>query len=155
MEQPENFDEKQKPTVAVTLFRWFVTNTILPLLPLFFVWFALRLSNQSVDWTKSTDLLFFTVMLTLSALVDISSTIKTLQTDLVWNVMYYGMVIGLVLSTGFYGLLLYNVNGPSADEPTSLMFRQNLHPWVIAMALFFVVASTFCRYLVAKVECKA
>ena len=152
MSDKDLLDTTGATSIFVTFFRWFVLNVIIPLFPLFFVWFLLRLSNKSLDWTKSTDLLFFTVFLTISAIGDISSTIKTLQSDLFWNIMFYGMIIGLLSSMGFYGLLVYNLNSTNPDSIESVTFRRNLFPYVVWMVIIFIFASSVCKYFVAKVE---
>lgn len=144
----------ERPTAAVSFFRWLMLNIVMPLIPLFFVWFLLKLNNKTMDWAKSTDLLFFSVVLTLSAIGDITTSIRTLQTDLFWNFMLYGMIIGLVVSAGFYGLLVYNLNLPSPDAQALESFRNNLFPYTVGMTALFIVASTATKYFVARVECR-
>ena len=147
-------EKREKPTVAVAFFRWFILNVFAPLLPLFLVWFLLKMNNKSMDWTKSTDLLFFSVILTLSAIGEISAAIKTLQTDLTWNIIYYGMFIILLTSMAFYGFLTYNLNLSNSISLESIRFRNNLFPYVLLMTILSILSSAACKFFVARVEDK-
>jgi formate/nitrite transporter FocA (FNT family) len=83
---------------------------------------------------------------------DIYNTIKTMQTDILWNILFFGNFIGLIVLLFFYGVLLYNVNSPDAESVASVSFRSHVNSttfWLSFAAAFWGCMS---RFFVARVE---
>ncbi len=155
VDPPLNAEEESKGvSIAVNLLGWTMVNVVLPLLPLAIVWILFHLKNQPVDWSKSTDLLFLIVVLTVTSLSDIVNTKKDMQKDLLWSMMFWVTLLGLLVSAVFYGVLLYTVNDSQIDK-SDVSLRQGLHQGGIWLAIVYIPASALCRFFVAKVQGRA
>ncbi len=141
-----------KSNVSVIMLRWFFLNLVFPLLPVGVIALLLTFGKQDINWSQFTDFLFFSVILTVSALNDLISVQDSWKDDVLWNTMFLGNILGMLTSALLYGAQLYVIHGLSNNHDFVPIFRNSIHPFSIVLAICCAAAGLICKYFTARTE---
>ena len=133
------------------ILRWIKYNLIFALLPLgvsiFFRTLLNKLSLESLS--NSPELLFFSIMVSATALDDISE-LKKINTRLDFTIKLFGsaLLFGAIWSAILYGTFLYD----SLAIKTELSIRNSLFKISIYMGIALFILSTSVQIILGKIE---
>ena len=142
----------KKQKLAKRLVRWLLYNTIFALLPLGLSVLLRALAGKlSIEaLTSSPDILFFALMISATAMGDMSETAAPLGWDITFTILGSALLLGAVTSAILYGSLLYD----SIVIPGSADFRERLL-WVsIGLGVIMFILGTVVEVLIGKIEGK-
>jgi hypothetical protein len=107
-----------------------------------------KLTTQDV--ATSPEILFFTLMVSASALRDLNEVAGSVGWTLSFRILETMLFSGALFSAIFYGALLYG----SIVGPESLIFQLRLLPVSISLAVWFFLLSTIVEAVVGRRESK-
>jgi hypothetical protein len=132
------------------LVRWFTYNLIFALLPLcaavLLRALAGKLSTDAI--ANSPEILFFAIMVSATAMGDLSEVTAPIDRDLILKVLQAILLIGAIWAAVLYGTLLYD----SIIGPGSPSFRLGLLQVSAGLAVSLFLFSTVTQVLLGKIE---
>ncbi len=137
--------------MAKKLIRWFTYNLIFALLPLgaSLCVRALLYGNLTTDVLANTpEILFFSLMVSATAMGDLSEIAKPLGWDNLFRIFWFVLFFGAIWSAFLYGIYIYD----SISGPGSIEFRKRLLSFSMGLSIVFVIFSTTVEVLIAKIE---
>ncbi len=134
------------------LVRWFTYNVVFALLPLgaalLLRALAGKLTTEAV--ANSPEILFFALMVSATAMGDLSEIAAPLGWDLTFRILGSALLIGAVFSSILYGSLLYD----SVIGPGSAAFRSRLLTVSIVLAVVLFIVCALVEILLGRIEVK-
>ncbi len=140
----------KRSLVGNKLFRWVMFNLILGLFPLgttVFVHFLTGKLTYSV-LVNSPEILFLALTVTATALRDLYESAPFLGKEMLYNVLFSGLLLGLILSAVFYGLFILD----SVYNPGSLGLRSALLKYSVLLTILLCFCSGITVVLLSKIE---
>lgn len=136
--------------MASRILRWFFMNVVFALIPLCasisIHSFAGKLQGSS--WGFCPELLFFSVMLSVTALGDLTDTARGVGNDWLFVLACGVLALSAVWSALMYGVYLYaNISGP-VPQP----FQGSLFTMSVCIAISVFILSAFAEILVSRIR---
>jgi hypothetical protein len=138
--------------VGNKLFRWIVFNLVLALFPLGATLFVHSLTGK-LTYTvlvNSPEILFLALTVSATALRDLYESAPFLRKEMIYNVLYYALFLGLIMSAVFYGLFILD----SIINPDTPGLRAALLKYSIALTLLLSSCSAITVVLLSRIEAK-
>lgn len=131
------------------LIRWITYNFAFALLPLVVasIMHSLNGTLTTQFFANSPEILFFALMVSATALGDLSEVRVSIGKDLLLQVSSSCLLLGTVVSAILYGALLHD----SIVGPNSVSFQGNLLNLAIIVAVMSFVASTTVEVLLGRI----
>ena len=136
--------------MAKRLVRWFTYTIFFALLPLgisiLIRSFTGNISLRSI--ANSPEFLFFSLMVTATALGDLSETFRNSLRTLTFDILRSGLLLGAVFSAILYGSFIYDsITNPEIDQ-----FRIQLFGLTKWLAIVFGIVSTIAEAWIGRME---
>lgn len=138
--------------MANKLLRWVVFNLILALFPLGATLFIHSLTgrlNREV-LINSPEILFLALTVSATALRDLYESSAAFGKDLLYNVLFYALFLGLITSAFFYGLFIHD----SVVNPSAPLLRAALLKYSIILTILLCMCSIVTVVLLSRIEVK-
>ncbi len=140
----------KKQKLAKRIIRWLTYDTIFALLPLGMSVLLLFLADKlSIDaLTKSPELLFFALMISVNSMKDMHELSAIIGQDIVFAIFNSALLLGAVSSAILYGILLYdNIIGLGLSS-----FREKLLWISIGLSLVMFILGTLAEFFIGRIE---
>lgn len=134
------------------LIRWIVFNLILALFPLGTTLFIHSLAGKLTHevLVNSPEILFLALTASATALRDLYESAAFFGKDLLYNLLYYALFLGLIVSAAFYGLFIHD----TVVNPSAPALRGALLKYSIALAVSLCLCSGITVVLLSRIEAK-
>ena len=138
------------------IIRWFTFNVIFALLPLVVLlllrFFAGKLTAE--DMAGSPEILFFALMLSATAMGDLSEVVPGVGWNPTFGVLGSSLMIGAVFSAILYGSLLSSFLFETTFGAHAELFRSRLFIVSVSLAVLLLAVSTTTEILLGRIEPK-
>ncbi len=133
------------------LLRWFTFNVVFALFPLITAILFRKLAGKLTpdDIAQSPEILFFALMISATALGDLSEVIPSVGLDALLGALAAILLIGSIFSAILYGGLLYN-----SIMDTDPIFRARLLNYSIFLAVSLFGVSTLTEVMLGRIAGK-
>ena len=136
--------------LATRLIRWFTFNVSFALIPLVCALFLRHMINGLTwqDVADSPEILFFALIISSTALGDISDMRKQVGNDLKFQIFWSALLLGAIFSAILYGSFLYD----KLAAHQSRAFRDNLMKVSILLSASLLACSTLVESLIGRIH---
>lgn len=138
------------------MIRWFTFNVIFALLPLIVLLLLRFIAGKltAADMAGSPEILFFALMLSATAMGDLSEVVPGVGWNPTFGVLGSSLLIGAVFSAILYGSLLSSFLFETALGTQAIYFRSRLFIVSISLAVLLLAVSTVTEVLLGRIEAK-
>jgi hypothetical protein len=138
------------------LIRWVTFNVIFALLPLIVLLVLRQLAGKlsSDDLAASPEILFFALMVSATAMGDLSEVLPAVGWSPTFGILGSFMLLGAVFSAILYGGLLSSLLFGDILGPAAKSFRSGLLIMSVCLAVVLLIVSTLTEILLGKIEAK-
>jgi hypothetical protein len=134
--------------MAGRLIRFLMYNFVGALLPLFISLFIHHIANMTPhSGVYSPELLFFSIMISATALGDITDEIKLFKLS-IFQLIKGLLIFGAIGAAIIFGMFQYdNIVGPG-----NIAFQENITKYSLIIAIFLFFVSFIAEFLLAKIN---
>lgn len=147
---PHRLGCKSRCALGKTIIRWITYNLIFALLPLgaSLTLHALSGTLTAQTLASSPEILFFCLMVSATALGDLSEITASVGWDLRLRVVWACLLFGAIWSAILYGALLsHTIPGPATPS-----FQSNLLKVSVGIAVPLFLVSTLAEVLIGRIK---
>lgn len=138
-----------KPTFWTYLIRFLMYNFVGALLPMAISLIIRYLaSSPSAPGIYAPELLFFAVMISATALGDVTDETKIIDNTPTFQFIKGALLFGAIAVAAIYGMYQYD----SIVGPGNTKFRENITKVTLILSFFLFVTSLLAEILIAKIR---